>query len=72
MHRKVDTIDDEATLLQLEEIIHIIINNSKVKYDSLSEELKFSLSKRTKELDEDRYISYEEIKKNILNVLKND
>ena len=65
LHRKIDAIDDEATLLQIEEIIYIVINDSKIKYDSLSEELKSSIAKGIKELDEGKYISYEEIKKNI-------
>jgi len=71
IHEKIDSIDDEATLLQLEEIIQIILNDSEVKYNSLNEELKSSIVKVIKELDEGNYISYEEVKENILKDLKN-
>jgi len=70
LHRNIDKIDDEATLLHMEEITHIIINQSKVKYASLSEELKSSLAKGIKELDEGKYISYAEIMNNILKEVK--
>lgn len=71
LHRKIDTIDDEATLLQIEEIVNVITDDSKTKYDSLSKELKSSIYKGIKELDEGKTITYEEIRKNILNVLDN-
>ena len=70
LHRNIDKIDDEATFLHMEENTHIIINQSKVKYASLSEELKSSLAKGIKELDEGKYISYAEIMNNILKEVK--
>lgn len=71
IHDKIDSIDDEAILLQLEEIIQIMIRDSKVKYDSFNEDLKSSIAKGIKELDENKSISYEEVKENILKELKN-
>ena len=71
IHSKIDSIEDEAILLQLEEIIQIIISDSKVKYDSFNEDLKSSIAKGIKELNEDKSISYEEVKENILKDLKN-
>lgn len=71
IHETIDSIDDEATLMQLEEIIQFIINDSKVNFDSLNEELKSSIAKGIKELDEGKYISFEEVKENILKDLKN-
>ncbi|HMQ77945.1 MAG TPA: hypothetical protein PKE39_00390 [Ignavibacteria bacterium] len=71
IHEKIDSIEDEAILLQLEEIIQIIISDSKVKYDSFNEDLKSSIAKGIKELNEDKSISYEEVKENILKELKN-
>lgn len=71
IHEKIDSVDDEATLLQLEEMIQIILNDSEVKYNSLNEELKSSIAKGIKELDEGKCISFEEVKENILKDLKN-
>jgi len=65
IHKKVNTIKAKTELLQTEEIVLSLTVYPIVKYASLSEELKSSLAKGIKELDEGKYISYAEIMNNI-------
>lgn len=71
LHRIIDTIEDESTLLQLKQIIDSIVNNSKYEYSTVSNELRASIVKGIKELDDGKKIPYEEVRKSVQKDLKN-
>jgi len=59
----IDNLEDDQILELINETVTQIVKDKKLKWDSLSEEEKKSILKGLKQLENDEYVYYEDMKK---------
>ena len=63
IHSLVDTVDDEAVLEQIKEMVEYMATEGVVNWNSLSEAERKSVEKRIEQLNRGEKIDYEDIRK---------
>ncbi len=63
LHSIIDNLEDDLILEQINEAVTQIVEEKKIKWDSLSEEEKKSIETGIEQLDRGEMIDYEDLKK---------
>ena len=71
LHTLIDNLQDERILKLVNEAVCEIIEDKRLKWNSLSENERRSIETGIEQLDKGEKINYEDIKKNSLNGLEN-
>lgn len=65
LHAIIDEVNDDYILNQINDVVNSIIENKKLKWDSLSNAEKDSISTGLKQLEKGEYDYYDDVKKEI-------
>jgi len=66
LHAIIDNVKDDYILNQINDVVNNIIENKRLKWDSLSNAEKDSISTGLKQLENGEYDYYDEVKKEIV------